>query len=77
MKDFLGRDIEVGHLLVYPVRRGGSMWLRRLIVTDLTDDIVHGTTDGGRNVWLHRPDRSVIVSLLCEYCGHNPTSTEK
>jgi len=29
MKDFLGRTIEVGDTIVYPVRRGSSMWLSK------------------------------------------------
>jgi hypothetical protein len=76
MKDFLGREIEVGHMLVYPVRRGSSMQLKKIRVSDLTDDVIHGVNDIGRGVWLHKPDRSVIVTERCEYCQHDPTKSE-
>ena len=33
--DFLGRDIKTGDLVVYPVRRGSSMWLKRVMVTGI------------------------------------------
>lgn len=60
MKDFLERTIEVGDLLVYPVRRGSDMWLTKITVTDLGDGVVHGTNDNGRRVTVKRPDRSVV-----------------
>lgn len=61
MKDFRGREIKVGHLLVYPVRRGSSMWLSEISVTDIDDGGVNGTNSKGRRINLSRPDRSVIV----------------
>lgn len=60
VKDFLGCVIEVGDVLIYPVRRGSDMWLSKIIVTDLGDGVVHGTNDKGRRVILKRPDRSVV-----------------
>ena len=29
--DFLGHPIEVGHTVVYPVRRGSKMWMQRSV----------------------------------------------
>lgn len=63
MNDFLGREIKVGQQLVYPVRRGSSMWLTKITVTDLGDDTVHGVNDNGRRITLSRPERSVIVEI--------------
>ena len=33
--DFMGRTIEAGHVVVYPVRRGSDMWLNKLSVTQV------------------------------------------
>lgn len=35
--DFTGRLIEVGDNVIYPVRRGSSMWLKRMRVTSIED----------------------------------------
>jgi hypothetical protein len=61
MKDFLEREIQVGQMLVYPVRRRSSMWLSRIRVTDIGDRTVSGTNSKGRRITLSRPNRSVIV----------------
>lgn len=71
MKDFFGQKIKVGDILVYPVRRRSSMWLTKIRVTDL-DDAVHGVNDNRRRITLSRPERSVIITSFCEYCGRNP-----
>lgn len=34
-RDFLGREIQVGNLITYPVRKGSSMWLNKLKVTQV------------------------------------------
>lgn len=77
MKDFLGRNIEVGQTLVYPVRRRSRMWLAKITVTDVSKDTVYGTNESGRRITLSKPGRSMIATLLCEYCGHNPLNSEK
>jgi hypothetical protein len=61
MKDFRGREIQVGQMLVYPVRRGSSMWLSEISVTDLGDGTISGINNKGRRITLSRPNRSVIV----------------
>ena len=63
MNDFLGREIEVGDVLVYPVRRTSAMWLTKITVTDLGDGTVRGVNDNGRRIILSRPERSVIVEI--------------
>ena len=32
MKDFLGKEIEVGDVVVYPSRGGSSMWMNKGVV---------------------------------------------
>lgn len=36
--DMFGREIRVGDLCVYPVRRGSSMWMNRITVNKITHD---------------------------------------
>ena len=84
-RDFLGREINVGNMIVYPVRRGSSMWLNKIRVTAIGSvqkqeqreyRPVHGVNDNGRRITLSKPERSIIVTLLCEYCEHDPCSYE-
>ena len=74
MKDFLGTIIRPGVRLVYPVRRGSSMWLTKITVTNIEEVVgrLQGVNDTGRCVTISRSDRCVVVPLLCDYCGHNP-----
>jgi hypothetical protein len=79
-RDFLGREIKEGDTLVYPVRRGSSMWLKRITVTRVAErdggTQVLGTNDDGRRITLMKPNRSVVVPLKCAYCDHDPYNTE-
>jgi len=84
-RDFLGREITVGDTVIYPVRRGSSMWLNKIIVTAIGDiqrpggqyHSIDGVNDNGRGVTLTRLERCLVAaSALCEYCGHNPRSSE-
>jgi len=78
MKDFLGHEIRKGDTVIYPVRRGSSMWLKRMIVqqVDEQEKMVIGTNDNGRRVNLMRPERSVVVPTYCAYCAQNPFEVE-
>jgi len=69
-RDFLGCEINEGDTLVYPVRRGSSMWLKKITVTRITESdrggvktIVVGINDSGRRITLMKPERSVIVEI--------------
>jgi hypothetical protein len=84
-RDFLDREISVGDIIVYPVRRGSSMWLNKIKVTAIGSvhrqgrreyRPIHGVNENGRRITLSKLERSVIVTLLCEYCGHNPCNSE-
>ncbi len=37
-KDMFGREIRVGDLCVYPVRRGSSMWMNRITINNIVHD---------------------------------------
>ena len=47
-RDFLGNEIAVTDTIAYPVRRGSSMWMKRLIV-DAVRDTTNGVRVSGRN----------------------------
>jgi len=63
--DFLGNPIEVGDTVVYPVRRGSSMWLKKIAVESIQDGsqgpVVLGRNDNGRTIRLHELKRCVVV----------------
>ena len=47
-KDFLGNPITSRDTIVYPVRRGSAMWMKRLVV-DAVRDTPNGVRVSGRN----------------------------
>lgn len=47
VKDMLDRDILVGDICVYPVRRGSKLWMNRIVVKSITvDDLGKPTVVG-------------------------------
>jgi hypothetical protein len=46
--DFLGNPIQVRDTIVYPVRRGSAMWMKKLTV-DAVRDTTNGVRISGRN----------------------------
>jgi hypothetical protein len=73
MIDFLGREIKVGDTIVYPGRRGSSMWLNRAVVKTTQEGYskyAYGPQSGlitaeregnSRPVQITNPDRVVVV----------------
>lgn len=59
--DFMGRTIEAGHVVVYPVRRGSDMWLNKLSVTQVTDDRITGYSPTGKLLGIKNLRNVVIV----------------
>jgi hypothetical protein len=59
--DFLGRIIQAGDLIVYPWRRGSSMGMNKLSVTQVTDISVTGYSPSGRLVTLTNLHNVVVV----------------
>jgi hypothetical protein len=47
-KDFLGNPITATDTIIYPVRRGSAMWLKKLVV-DAVRDTANGVRVSGRN----------------------------
>lgn len=60
MKDFMNVEIEIGDIVVYPVRRGSTMYLKSATVAEIDKTIVCLSSEGRRVTLLH-PRRCVIV----------------
>ena len=61
-KDLLGREINVGDIVAYPVRRRSDMVLKTATVSELCPLACLNATS--RRVVLKHPSRCVIVSPL-------------
>jgi hypothetical protein len=59
--DFIGRTIEAGHVVVYPVRRGSDMWLNKLSVSQVWDDHIVGYNSAGKLLTIKNVKNVVIV----------------
>lgn len=70
VKDRVGREIKVGCSILYPVRRGSSMWHSELKIQqilpgdDKTKPYVSGFNNDGRRVYVHNLDMAVVIVPL-------------
>lgn len=64
--DFLGREITPGCTCVYPWRRGSSMGMNKLSVTQVTDTSVTGYSPTGRLVKVTNLKNVVVVPLVTD-----------
>jgi len=64
VNDFLGREIKAGDLVVYPVRRGSSMWMSRMTVLSTEGGKLAGNNPEGRRVSLTSLGNVVVVQPL-------------
>jgi hypothetical protein len=62
--DFMGREITVGATVVYPVRRGSSMWMQKIKVTQVKPATLGGYNNEGRRITLHNIANVVVVEPL-------------
>lgn len=65
-RDMFDREIKVGDLCVYPVRRGSQMWMNRLVVNKITQDArgrfkLSGLKGDGYTVHVTSLDRVAII----------------
>ena len=58
--DFLGRQIMAGDVITYPVRRGSSMWLNKLHVTQVLPENVKGLNSEGRWITVQNLNNVVV-----------------
>jgi hypothetical protein len=72
--DFMGRTIEAGHVVVYPVRRGSNMWLNKLSVSRVEDDHIAGYNSTGRLVTIKNLENVVIVTNAVSGLGDTSTA---
>jgi len=71
MKDFLGRDLEVGQRIVYPGRSGSSLWMNQGCIIGIGDSYlevlrtqvnwVSQPTGETKKVRIYCYDRTTIV----------------
>jgi hypothetical protein len=61
-KDFLGREIHPGDLVVYAWRRGSALGLNKLSVQQATPDFIGGYSNTGRKVTITNLKNVVIVT---------------
>jgi hypothetical protein len=65
-KDAFDREIRLGDICAYPVRRRSSMWLNKMTVQKITYDVagnpkIHGQKQDGYKVRVASLDRVVII----------------
>jgi hypothetical protein len=70
--DVMGRDLRVGDMIVYPVRRKSDMVLKKAVVSEtpgygcvLKQGIIC-LSERGRRLVIERPERCAIVSRFEE-----------
>lgn len=59
--DFLGHTIHAGDTIVYPWRQGSTMSLKKLVVTQVTEEYLRGYNSLGRLVKLKTFKNMVVV----------------
>lgn len=67
VKDFLGREIKPGDTVVYPVRRGSAMWLKKLRIQQVESDpkpCVSGYNDLGRRIAIFNVETCVVIDAI-------------
>jgi hypothetical protein len=67
LKDFMGRDITVNSTIVYPVRRGSSMWMQKMKVTQIITGnkvSIGGFNGDGRKITIHNIDNVTVVEPI-------------
>jgi hypothetical protein len=65
--DYIGRPITASATVVYPVRRGSSMWMQKINVTQVIGGktpTVIGFNSQGRKITLHNVANVVVVEPL-------------
>lgn len=62
--DFLGGEIKPDDTIVYPVRRGSSMWMNKLRVTQVLPTVVKGLNSEGRWIVVRNLKNAVVVTEL-------------
>jgi hypothetical protein len=61
VKDFLGRDIVAGNTVVYPIRKGSSMWMKRMTVVGTEHGVLTGNSPEGRRITLTNISNVTVV----------------
>jgi hypothetical protein len=59
--DFLGTEIKAGDTIVYPVRHGAILWLKKLRIASVTPERASGYNTSGRLVHVKNFKNVVVV----------------
>jgi hypothetical protein len=62
--DLVGKEITAGCSVVYPVRRGSSMWLKKMQVQQVMggkNPELHGYNSEGRRVTIRNLDNCAVI----------------
>ncbi len=62
--DFMGRAIKAGDIVCYPVRRGSSMWLSKITVTQVVPGptpSLGGFNSDGRKFTIHNIGNVIVA----------------
>ena len=64
-KDFLGNAIKGGDTICYPVRRGSRMWLKKMVVAEMSETnkgiCLSGTSAKGRRINITNLENCIVV----------------
>ena len=64
-QDFMGKTIQAGDTICYPVRQGSSMWLKKIVVGSVRDTPhgpgISGVNENGRRVTIKNLNTCVVV----------------
>jgi hypothetical protein len=60
--DFLGREIKAGDTIIYPVRQGSAMWLKKLTLSHADCDGVCGYNNTGHLIHIKNLKNVIVVS---------------
>jgi len=61
VRDFVGNEITPGCTVVYACRRGSSLWMERMVVTQVESDKLTGHKPCGRRTSITKLTNVVVV----------------
>jgi hypothetical protein len=69
-RDFLGREIKINDICVYPVRRGSKLWVCKITVREITNEVdgsfrVKGVRGDGYVISIKNLDTMTIAGRDC------------
>jgi hypothetical protein len=69
LRDFFGKEFEAGNIVVYPLRKGSSMWLEYATVMEVCEDKLKVVKGSGQKTYIKNIRTCIIAPegwLPCE-----------